>query len=166
MLKHLVSAAVLLFSVSLSFSPAAAADDLLKRMNEILQKAPAEGEYAIKAADLAKMIAEKKTDFVVVDVRIAAPAGPGQQGGKIPGAIWIPVDQLLKDENLKKLPKDKKIILVCVTGQTTGFPILPLRALGYNVVALKYGMSSWAKGYFGGQFIQKAVAEANYPTVQ
>ncbi len=109
------------------------------------------------------MIAEKKTDFLVVDVRIGPPAGPGQQGGKIPGAIWIPVDQILKDESLKKLPKDKKIVLACVTGQTTGLPILPLRALGYNVVALKYGMSSWAKGYFGGQFIQKAVSEANYP---
>jgi len=31
-------------------------------------------------------------------------------------------------------------------------------------VYLKYGMSSWAKGYFGGQFIQKGVSEANYPT--
>jgi rhodanese-related sulfurtransferase len=165
MTKRIVAVAVFLLSVAVLLSPAAAADDLLKKMNDILQKAAAEGEYQIKAADLAKMIAEKKTDFVVVDVRIGPPAGPGQQGGKIPGAIWIPVDQILKDENIKKLPKDKKIILVCVTGQTTGLPILPLRALGYNAVSLKYGMSSWTKGYFGGQFIQKAVSEANYPTV-
>lgn len=163
MIKRSVAVAVLLLSVAVAFSPVAASDDLLKRMNEILQKAPAEGEFAIKAADLAKMIAEKKTNFVVVDVRIAPPAGPGQQGGKIPGAIWIPVDQILKDENLKKLPKDKKVILVCVTGQTTGLPILPLRALGYDAVSLKYGMSSWAKGYFGGQFMQGALAGANYP---
>jgi len=163
-MKRIVAVAILLLSVASPLSPAAAADDLMKRMNEILQKAPAEGEYQIKAADLAKMIAEKKTDFLVVDVRIAPPAGPGQQGGKIPGAIWIPVDQLLKDENIKKLPKDKKIILVCVTGQTTGLPTLPLRALGFNVVSLKFGMSAWAKGYFGGNFIQGAVAGANYPT--
>jgi rhodanese-related sulfurtransferase len=163
MMKHIVAVAVLLLSVAAPLSQAVAADDLLKRMNEILQKAPAEGEFAIKAADLAKMIAEKKTDFLVVDVRIAPPAGPGQQGGKIPGSIWIPVDQILKDENIKKLPKDKKVILVCVTGQTTGLPILPLRALGYNAVSLKFGMSAWAKGYFGGQFIQGAVAGANYP---
>ena len=161
-------APMLLFALALAIllprgDALAAGDDLLKKMNEILQKVPAEGEYAIKAADLAKMIAEKKSDFVVVDVRVAAPAGPGQQGGKIPGSIWIPVDQLLKEENIKKLPKDKKIVLYCVTGQTTGLPILPLRALGYNVVALRYGFSSWGKGYFGGQFIQKGVAEANYP---
>ena len=56
------------------------------------------------------------------------------------------------------------MILVCVTGQSQGLAVIPLRALGYNVVSLKYGMSSWAKGYFGGQFIQKAIAEANYPT--
>ena len=134
MVKRIVMAAVFLLGVALPFAPASAADDLMQRMNDILQKAPAEGEFQIKAADLAKMIAEKKTDFLVVDVRIAPPAGPGQQGGKIPGSIWIPVDQLLKAENIKKLPKDKKVILVCVTGQTTALPILPLRALGYNVV--------------------------------
>jgi len=164
MMKRIVAMAVLLLSVAVPLSPAAAADDLLKRMNEILQKAPAEGEFQIKAADLAKMIAEKKTDFVVVDVRIPAPAGPGQQGGKIPGSIYIPINEILKEENLKKLPKDKKVILVCVTGQSQGLAVLPLRALGYNVVSLKYGMSSWAKGYFGAGFMQKAIAEANYPT--
>ena len=77
MMKRLVAGAVLLFSMAAPLSPAAAADDLLKKMNEILQKAPAEGEYQIKAADLAKMIAEKKTDFLVVDVRVGPPAGPG-----------------------------------------------------------------------------------------
>jgi rhodanese-related sulfurtransferase len=162
-MKRIVAVAVLLFSVAAPLSPAAAADDLLKRMNEILQKAPAEGEFQIKAADLAKMIAEKKTDFVVVDVRIPPPAGPGQQGGKIPGAIWIPINDILKDENIKKLPKDKKIVLVCVTGQSQGLAVIPLRALGYNVVTLKFGMTSWAKGYFGAGFMQKAIAEANYP---
>ena len=82
MMKRIVAVAVLLLSVALSFSPVAAADDLLKRMNEILQKAPAEGEYAIKAADLAKMIAEKKTDFLVVDVRIAPPPAPASRAGR------------------------------------------------------------------------------------
>lgn len=163
MIKRVVVGAVLLLSVTLSFSPLAAADDLAKRLGDILVKAPAEGEWQVKAADLAKMIAEKKTDFLVVDVRPAPPQGPGQQGGKIPGSIYIPYNEILKDENLKKLPKDKKLILACVTGQSQNLPLLALRALGYNALTLKFGMASWIKGYFGGQFMQGAIAGANYP---
>ncbi len=162
MMKRFVAVAVLLLSVTLPLSPAAAADDLAKRLSDVLVKAQADGEWQIKAADLAKMIAEKKTDFLVVDVR-PAPPGPGQQGGKIPGSIYIPYTEILKDESLKKLPKDKKLILACVTGQSQNLPILALRALGYNAWTLKFGMASWIKGYFGGQFMQKAIAEANYP---
>ncbi|MHB8836028.1 MAG: rhodanese-like domain-containing protein [Candidatus Methylomirabilia bacterium] len=163
MFKRVVAVAVLLLSVAVSFSPVAAADDLAKRLGDVLAKAPAEGEWQIKAADLAKMIAEKKTDFLVVDVRPAPPQGPGQQGGKIPGSIYIPYNEILKDENLKKLPKDKKVILACVTGQSQNLPVLALRALGYDARTLKFGMSSWIKGYFGGQFMQGAIAGANYP---
>jgi rhodanese-related sulfurtransferase len=162
MMKRIVAVAVLLLSVAVAFSPAAAADDLAKRLGDILAKAPAEGEWQVKAADLAKMIAEKKTDFLVVDVR-PGPPGPGQQGGKIPGSIYIPYNEILTDANLKKLPKDKKLILACVTGQSQNLPLLALRALGYNAWTLKFGMSSWIKGYFGGQFMQAAVAGANYP---
>jgi len=163
MIKRVVAVAVFLLSVALSFSPVAAADEMAKRLGDILAKAPAEGEWQVKAADLAKMIAEKKTDFLVVDVRPAPPQGPGQQGGKISGSIYIPYNEILKDENLKKLPKDKKLILACVTGQSQNLPVLALRALGYNAWTLKFGMSSWIKGYFGGQFMQAAVAGANYP---
>ena len=162
-MKRMLVVAVLLSGVALTVSPAAAADDLAKRLGDVLAQAPAAGEWQVKAADLAKMIEEKKADFLVVDVRPAPPAGPGQQGGKIPGSIYIPYNEILKDENLKKLPKDKKIILACVTGQSQNLPLLGLRALGYNAWTLKFGMASWIKGYFGGQFMQAAVAGANYP---
>jgi len=162
-MKRMLVVAVLLSGVALTVSPAAAADDLAKRLGDVLAQAPAAGEWQVKAADLAKMIEEKKADFLVVDVRPAPPAGPGQQGGKIPGSIYIPYNEILKDENLKKLPKDKKIILACVTGQSQNLPLLGLRALGYNAWTLKFGMASWIKGYFGGQFMQAAIAGANYP---
>jgi rhodanese-related sulfurtransferase len=162
MIKRFVAVAALFFGVALTLSPAAAADDLAKRLGDVLAAAPAAGEWQIKAADLAKMIEEKKTDFLVVDVR-PGPPGPGQQGGKIPGSIYIPYNEILKDENLQKLPKDKKIILACVTGQSQNLPLIGLRALGYNAWTLKFGMSSWIKGYFGGQFMQAAIAGANYP---
>ena len=165
MIKRIVAVVVLVLGVAFTLSPAAAADDLAKRLGDVLAQAPAAGEWQVKAADLAKMIEEKKTDFLVVDVRPAPPVGPGQQGGKIAGSIYIPYNEILKDENLKKLPKDKKLILACVTGQSQNLPLLALRALGYDAWTLKFGMASWIKGYFGGQFMQAAVAGANYPVV-
>ena len=139
---------------------APAAGDLLQKMSVILQKAPAEGDWQIKAADLAKMIAEKKTDFLVVDVR---PTPPGQQGGKIPGALYIPYQDILKAENLAKLPKDKKLVLACMTGQLQNIPVLALRTLGYQAYTLRYGHAAWIKGYFAAKFMQDAIAGADFP---
>lgn len=139
---------------------AGAADDLAKRMSDLLVTAPAAGHWQFKAADVSKMIAEKKGDFIVVDVR---PEKPGQQPGKIAGSIYIPYSQILTAENLAKLPKDKKVILVCVTGQTQNLPVLALRTLGYDAYTMSFGMSSWIKGYLGGKLMQDAIAAADYP---
>ena len=62
-------------------APGPTAADVVWKMSDLLAKAPAEGHWQVSAADLAKMIAEKKTDFIVVDVR---PTPPGQQGGRSP----------------------------------------------------------------------------------
>ncbi|MBI4822851.1 MAG: rhodanese-like domain-containing protein [Nitrospirae bacterium] len=137
------------------------ADDLAAKLNAILLKAPQEGHWQVKAADVSKWIAKKKTDFLIVDVR---PTPPGQQGGKIPGSIYIPYNEILKPENLKKLPKDKKVVLVCVTGQTQNLPVLALRALGYDARTMSFGMSAWIKGYLGAKVMQDAINGAgNYP---
>ena len=142
-------------------APAAAPADIVKKMSDLLAKAPAEDHWQVGAADLAKMIAEKKTDFVVVDVR---PTPPGQQGGKIAGALFIPYNEILTEANLKRLPRDKKLILACVTGQTQNLPVLALRALGYDARTLQFGHSSWVNGYLGGNIMKEAIAGANYPT--
>jgi len=144
----------------LPVSTAGAADDLAKKMSDLLVTAPAAGHWQVKAAEVSKMIAEKKTDFLVVDVR---PEKPGQTPGKIAGSIYIPYNQILTAESLARLPKDKKVILVCVTGQTQNLPVLGLRMLGYNAYTMSFGMSSWIKGYFGAWLMQDAIAVANHP---
>lgn len=152
---------ILMFVVILLASPVYAADDMAAKLNAVLMKGPAEGHWQVKAADVAKWISEKKTDFVVVDVR---PTPPGQQGGKIPGALYIPYNEILKPENLTKLPKDKKLVLVCVTGQTQNLPVVALRVLGYNAYTMSFGHVAWIKGYFAGKFMTDAIGGANYPT--
>jgi len=136
------------------------------KLNAMLLTATAEGNWQVTAADVAKWIKEGKTDFLVVDVR---PNPAEYKNGHIPGAIYIPYNQILMPENLAKLPKDKKIILACVTGQTQNLPILALRTLGYDAHTIKFGHISWIKGYFGGKLVQNAIqgaAQNNYPLVK
>ncbi len=131
--------------------------------NEVLSKAAAEKFWQVSADDVKAMIDAKKTDFLVVDVR---PDPNMFKAGHIPGAIHIPVQDMLKPENLKKLPKDKKIIIVCVTGQTQNLPIVSLRAMGYNALTMKFGMAAWDKNSIGVKFMKEALQGAetkNYP---
>jgi rhodanese-related sulfurtransferase len=140
-----------------------AAEDLAKKFNDVLSQAQSQRDWQISAAAVYKMIQEKKQDFLIVDVR---PIPPGQLGGKIEGSIPMPYYEIMKQENLKRLPKDKKLILVCVTGQTQNLPIVPLRVLGYDAYTMAFGMSSWIKGYFGANFMRNAISRANYPVVE
>ncbi len=152
-----------ILSAFLAVGAAHAADDMAKKLGDVLSKAPAERFWQVPADDVMAMIKAKKSDFLVVDVR-PNPAEYGQ--GHIPGAIQISVQDILKPENLKKLPKNKKVILACVTGQTQNLPIIALRALGYDAYTMSFGMSSWIKGYHGAQKMQEAIKGAetnNYP---
>ena len=60
--------------------------------------------------------------------------------GHIKGAINIFWMDLLEEKNLDKLPKDKKILLICYVGHTASQMLVALKLLGYNAGALKFGM--------------------------
>ncbi len=50
--------------------------------------------------------------------------------------FWL---DLLKEENLKKLPKDKIIFLICYVGHTSSQALVLLKLLGYKAVGIKFG---------------------------
>jgi rhodanese-related sulfurtransferase len=50
--------------------------------------------------------------------------------------FWL---NILDENNLKKLPKDKPIFLICYVGHTSSQVLTLLKLLGYNVVSIKYG---------------------------
>jgi len=140
-----------------------AADDMAAKLNAVLSRAAAEKFWQVSPNEVKAMIDAKKNDFVVVDVR---PDPSLYAAGHIPGAIFIATQDVLKPENLKKLPKDKKIILVCVSGQTQNLPVVALRALGYNAMTMTYGMAAWDKNSLGFKLMKKAISGAekkNYP---
>lgn len=158
--------ALVIFMLMLAASPALASGDMAAKLNAVLLSAPSGGNFQVMAADLDGWIKAGKDDFLVVDVR----PNPNEfHLGHIPGAIYISYHEILKPENLNRLPKDKKIVLACVTGQMQNLPVLALRVLGYDAWTLHLGYSSWIKDYFGGDIMRQALAGAQqnkYPLVK
>ncbi|NOZ26296.1 MAG: rhodanese-like domain-containing protein [Nitrospirae bacterium] len=147
-----------LLSPAYALSPAA-----VKELDAVLSQGPANKHFQVNANQLYGWIKAKKNNFQVVDVRLKA---KDFKGGHVPGAIHIPYNEILKPENLKKLPKDKILVLYCYTGQTQNLPVVALRALGYDARVLAFGYTSWAKGYWGGNMMKRAIGNAaknNFP---
>jgi rhodanese-related sulfurtransferase len=74
--------------------------------------------------------------YHVVDIRKPEDYAKGHIAGA-KNIFWM---DLLDEANLKKLPKDGKILLVCYVGHTSSQMVVALRLLGYDAVSLKYGM--------------------------
>jgi rhodanese-related sulfurtransferase len=92
---------------------------------EVLKQKPCQ----IDANQLFEMI-KKKEGFVILDVRT-----PQEQS--ITGITWkntlnIPMHEVFKPENLNKLPKDKKIVVICHSGDRAAAVVTGLRAVGFN----------------------------------
>lgn len=87
--------------------------------------------------------------------------------GHIRGAINIPINELTKQETLKKLPPEKQIVVCgCVGGDIAGEATAMLNILGYNAVNLKWGMTSWTfDSRIAPNRYQKAKDCMNYPYV-
>lgn len=51
--------------------------------------------------------------------------------------FWL---NLLKPDNLNKIPTNKKIILICYVGHTASQILVLLKLLGYDAAVLKFGM--------------------------
>jgi len=130
MKRGLLVAGALLGFVAVGFSYDA---ELAKRLNamfsqmtpEVLKQRPCQ----IDANQLFEMI-KKKEDFVILDVRT-----PQEQS--ITGITWkntlnIPMHEVFKPENLNKLPKDKKIVVMCHSGDRAAAVVTGLRAIGFN----------------------------------
>jgi sulfur-carrier protein adenylyltransferase/sulfurtransferase len=80
-------------------------------------------------------------DYYVISVRGADHYAVGH----IPGAINIPWRTITGTENLRKIPTDQPIAVVCYTGHTAAVATTALRMLGYEAYNVKYGMMSWTQ---------------------
>jgi rhodanese-related sulfurtransferase len=91
--------------------------------------------FKISEDNAKKALDEKDPNVVFLSVRKAEDFAKGH----IEGATNIPFAQGMQD-SFGELPKDKKIITYCYTGQTAGQTVAILRLLGYDAVSLNSGM--------------------------
>ena len=77
----------------------------------------------------------KKKDYFLIDLRSEKEYKKMHiKGSK--NIFWL---NILDEKNLKKLPKDKPIFLICYVGHTSSQVLTLLKILGYNVISIKYG---------------------------
>ena len=76
-----------------------------------------------------------KKDYFLIDLRTEKEYKKMHiKGSK--NIFWL---NILDETNLKKLPKDKLIFLICYVGHTSSQVLTLLKILGYNVISIKYG---------------------------
>lgn len=94
----------------------------------------AKGGCKISAEDYLAGYA-KKEKLTLLDVRTPAEA----KVVAMPGALHIPLDQLMKAENLARLPKDGKIVVVCHSGNRAAAATALLKSVGISNVTYMNG---------------------------
>ncbi len=99
--------------------------------------------WNIKAEDLFLLLNDDDTDNDPFIISVRKPEHYAK--GHIPGAVNIPFGDIAKDGTLNALPGDKKIVVYCYTGHSGSQATAVLGALGFDVVNLLHGMSSWTK---------------------
>mgnify|MGYP001316113315 FL=1 len=96
-------------------------------------------EYEISIEELKKA---DKSNCVIIDIRDEI----SYNYGNIPNSVNIPLEKIKNDKNI--LPKDKKLIICCKSGQISDTLAEELREDGYNAVNLVNGYYGWLKDKF------------------
>jgi len=93
----------------------------------------------VKPEDVMADLESKGNSFFVLDTRDMN----DYKKGHIEGALNIPYSSVADAENLKKLPTNKKIVVVGYTGNDASQVVRVLNQLGYDSYAMLRGMRVW-----------------------
>lgn len=117
---------------------------LAEKAASVMSMMETSGDFANNTISPVKLSAKladtaEKAKLFVIDIRAKA----DYDKGHIDGATNIPFAAVAVPDNLKMLPKDKKVIVACYTGNTAAQAVIILRMMGYDANVLKYGMMGW-----------------------
>lgn len=96
-------------------------------------------EYEISIEELKKV---DKNTCMVIDIRDEI----SYNYGNIPNSVNIPLEKIKNDKSI--LPKDKRLIICCKSGQISDTLAEELREDGYDAVNLVNGYYGWLKDKF------------------
>jgi hydroxyacylglutathione hydrolase len=98
--------------------------------------APADPSVDVSVAEALRLWQSKEA--ILIDVRTTLE----YREGHIPGVANIPLDEL--ERRMNEVPKDKKVVLICRTGNRSAEGTKLLRSKGFaNVFNSTGGMSTW-----------------------
>ena len=109
-------------------------DDMIRHFDKYLQDSKNGWNY-ILPQELHSMDMSK---VFILDVR----KPDDYKREHIQGSINIFWLDLMKPENLAKLPTNREIVVVCYVGHTSSQVLVLLKLLGYKAKALKFGMGT------------------------
>ncbi len=108
--------------------------EYVKTLRNYLKKTKDDWNY-ITPVDFHNNYYLKNADYFLIDLRTPEE----YKLMHIKGAINIFWLNILDDNNLIKLPRNKTIFLICYVGHTSSQVMTLLKLLGYNVVSIKFG---------------------------
>ncbi len=76
-------------------------------------------------------------EFFILDIRTVAETK--LIGVTLPNTLTAPMDKVFLEENLKKLPTDKNIVVVCAKGSRATATAMALRQIGFKKVYILSG---------------------------
>ncbi len=121
----------LALAAALSFNAQAYDEAMAAKIAPVIAKLDhaglAKGGCKISAEDFLARSA-KKEKMIVLDVRTPAEA----RVVAMPGALHIPMDQLMRKENLDRLPTEGKIVVLCHSGNRAAGATALLKAVGFG----------------------------------
>ena len=83
---------------------------------------------------------DQKKGMMILDVR----TNKEYENGHIPGAIHVPLSDI--GDKIKKLKKDKELVVYCQSGNRSIWAIKRLMGMGYkNLFNLKGGYLAWKR---------------------
>lgn len=135
---------------------------LAARLDELFAGTAAEGEFAfntVSPADLEHLL--DREDIFLLDVRKEEDF---EGVGHIGGSRRLDFNAAAMPENLALLPRNRKIVVNCYTGNMAAQLVTVLKLLGYDAAALNYGMVGWARTPVTGKYL-KDIKEASGPLV-
>jgi rhodanese-related sulfurtransferase len=83
---------------------------------------------------------DQKKGMMLLDVR----TDKEYEGGHIPGSVHVPLSEI--GDKIKKLKKDKELVVYCQSGNRSIWAIKRLMGMGYtNLYNLKGGFNAWKR---------------------